>query len=526
MASIPITGVPSTWLKPGNYAEIVFAQGPATSSAAEREVVLCMPKLTGSGSWTNNVLYQIRSEQDAIDGAGAGSPLHRAARRFLQCNKQAKLWGLPYAETSAGAPAKADLTVTWTTNPSASGVTTLWVCGEPCSVAFQSNAVGGDTVTSIALAMKGVVNGKTHLPVTADNVAGVLTLTAKINGVSQGDGTTGAIRVHVEIDSGCGTTVATENATTTDALGLGTGTDGAEGTTTEAANLATALATLDAVRKYYIVTSQWSATALGNLVTHISSKSEPIPGLRSVGIAAFTGALAAAQTLATARNHERLAIAWQPKAEDDPPTIAGQLAAIRHKKESLDPAYNLDGYRYSGDWLVPACYMVADRPTDADLNDAISDGLTAIGSDDVGSYLVYSATTRSKDSTGTLDDPRALETHRVSAADYWTDTLLLRDTLNYSGKKLMSDELDADGKVNPNQRNFRNVIRPSTYKPFVLGLLDEFEGTLLQNVTASKESCQVVRDPNNGGRLEIGCDLYVIDLCHQRTFRLAECSSG
>jgi phage tail sheath gpL-like len=148
-------------------------------------------------------MYQIRNEQDAIDGAGAGSPLHRAARRFLLCNKRAKLWGLPVAETSAGAPAKADLTVTWTTNPTASGVTTLWICGEACSVAFDSN----DTPTTIAAAMETVVDAKTHLPVVSTAAAGVLTIEAKLNGISQGDGTTGAIRVHAEIDLGVTTTV-------------------------------------------------------------------------------------------------------------------------------------------------------------------------------------------------------------------------------------------------------------------------------------------------------------------------------
>jgi phage tail sheath gpL-like len=520
--TIPITGVPSTWKVPGGYAEIIYAQGPATASAGEREVVLCMPMLSSGAAWTANKLYQIKNEQNAIDGAGAGSPLHRAARRFLRCNKRAKLWGLPYAETSAGAPAKADLTVTWTTDPSASGVTTLWICGEPCSVAFDSN----DTVTTIAAAMETVVDGKTHLPVISTAAAGVLTLEAKINGKSQGDGTTGAIRVHVEIDLGVTTTVATENGGTTDALGLGTGTTGADGTTTEAANLTTALATLDAVRKYYIVTSTWDATPLGNLVTHLSSKSEPIPGLRSVGIAAYFGILGNGQTLAKAKNYERLQIGWQPKGEDDPASLAGQLAAVRQKKESLDSTYNFDSYRYSGDWLTPASYDAADWPTDDDLNDAITDGLTPIASDDVGAYLVYSATTRSKDSTGTTDDSRALETHRISGADYWTDTLLLRDTLNYSGKKLMGDEVDDAGNVDPSQRQYRGVVRPSTYKPFVIALLEEFEGTLLQEVSASQDGCQVVRDPNNGGRLEIGVDLHIVDLLHQRTFRLAEVSSG
>ena len=521
MADIPILGIPSTYRKPGGFAELLFNQGPATSSASEREMVFVMPRITGSGTWVNNTMYRVKSEKDVIDGAGNGSPIHRALRRALKANKSGKYWAVPYGESTGGAPVKADLTVTWATDPTGTGSTTLWVCGEPCSVGF----IDADTVTTIAAAMVLVVNGKTHLPVLASNVAGVVTLTALVNGVSQGDGTSGAIRVHAEIEAGKGTTVATENGGTTDALGLGTGTTGVEGSTTEAANLATALATLDAVRKYYIVTSTWDATSLTNLQTHIAGKSEPNPGHRSVGIAAFCGALAAGATIANARNYERLQLVWQPNSEEDPATLAGQVAAIRQKRESLDSTFNFDFYRGS-DWLIPAAFAVADWPDDTDQNDAINDGLTPIASTAVGSFLVYSATTRSKDATGVFDDPRSLETHRISGPDLVTDTFLTRHALQYTGKKLAADKFDAAGNVDPNQKLFPGVLTASTYKPFVLSILDEFEGIVLQNVAASKAGCDVLKDPNNGGRLEVGCDLHTVDLFHQVTYRLAEVSTG
>jgi phage tail sheath gpL-like len=370
--------------------------------------------------------------------------------------------------------------------------------------------------------MVAAINAKTWLPCVATNAMGVITLTAKIAGASQN----AHIRVRAEIDAGISTTVATQNSSDVDALGTGGATAGADGAVTEQANLTTALAAIAASRYYYMVFSVEDATKLGVIQTHIATKSQPIPGLRSVGIAATPIALADVQTLANGRNYERLQIVWQKNSEATREELAANMCAIRQKYEQLDSAHNFDFYSNKGDWLIPGCYRDTDRPSGDDQNDAITDGITVISTNDSGSYLVMSCTTRSKDSTGNQDDFRATETHRISVADEFVDTLLLRHSLNYSGKKLASDELLPDGTVNYNQRLYPNVITPSNYAPFVKSLLDEFAGQRLQDVDLSKKGLRVVRDPNNGGRLEVGVDIHSIDLFHQMTARVAEVSAA
>ena len=70
-------------------------------------------------------------------------------------------------------------------------------------------------------------------------------------------------------------------------------------------------------------------------------------------------------------------------------------------------------------------------------------------------------------------------------------------------------------------------MTPTQYRPFVFKLLNEFElADKIQDAAGSKEGLRSVRDPQNGGRLEIGHDLTVIDLFHQVTYRIAETSSG
>lgn len=515
LPQIPITGIGADFRVPGSYAEILFAQGPASAAAGEREVVFVMPMLS-SGTWTPATLYgPITDSLVAETGAGAGSPLHRGIRKFLKHNKDAKVWAVPVAETSGVGAAAATGTVTFTTDPTGTGTATVTVCGEPCSYTYKATGTP-DTVTTIAAGLKAAINSKSWLPVTADNSSGVLTLTAKLKGASQGTATIGVIRFRAEVTAGTGTTVATSGAF------LGTGVAGADGTTTEAANTATALAVLDAVRKYYIVVSAYDATTLGNLKTHIVNKSEPRRGLRSVGIAAYTGTLAGATTVATGRNYERLNLFLFEDAEHDCAEIAGGMAAIVQKAHDNDATANLAGTSLA-DVFLPV-YSAASRPTDVEQNDAINDGISIIATNEAGPYLVMLVNTRSKNAAGTQDDFRATEAHRVSGADEFIDTVLSQWNQKFVQKKFKPDEVLADGRFNPNQPLITNVVRPSTIAPWIKRLMDDFESLgHLQDLQASKDSLRVLK---TGSRAEVGLDLHIIDHLLQSTFRVAEVSEG
>jgi phage tail sheath gpL-like len=509
---IPITGIDGSWRVPGPYAEVIFAQGPASAATGVREVVFVMPKLS-AGTWTaTTTLYPVGNEQDVITGAGEGSPLHRGIRKFMQVNKDAKVYALPVAETSGGSPVAATWTCLYATNATARGTTTVYICGEACSFTYAS----GDTVTTIAAGVKAAINAKPWLPVTADNSSGTLTVTAKLLGVSQGTATVPVISARAEISTGTGTTISVSGAH------LGTGVAGADGTTTEAANLASALATIDSTRKYYIVSSANDATSLGHLKTHIVNKSEPRRGLRSVAITAYPGTLANATTLATGRNYERLQILWLEKPDNDCAEIAGAIAGIRQKAEALDATANLATYSLSD--ILSNCYSNADWPTDTDLNDAINDGLSPIQSTDSGPVWVMNVNTRSKNAAGTQDDFRATECHRVSGADLQVDEVLADWHLNMAGKKLENDTFLENGKPNPNQPLRPNVTRPSLYKPRLFSLLrDFFNRGHSQELDATLES---VRVEKNGSRLECGYNLHIIDHNLIGTFRVAEVSTG
>ena len=520
MPLIPITGVGADWIKPGGYLELKFGQGPSTAAAGLRGVLIAMAILS-TGSATANLRYgPIRSAQQVATLAGEGSSGHEASETLFRENPFARAHFLAVALTTGGSPIQADLDVTAAGTVTAPGTDTVWVRGEAATFTYASGA----TATTRGTGLKDAINAKTWLPVTATNVAGVVTIAAKQAGIAMGDGTTGAIRVHVETTSGTGATLVTENGGSTDALGLGAAADGADGTTTQAAQLATALTSVDAIRDYYIITETWDATSLGNVQTHVTNKSYPRPGLRSVAIAAYTGTVANGQTLATGRNYERLQIALMPNSESSPSQLVGAMAGARSLQENTFAAFNFDNYQLNS---IKVPYDTGDYLTDTDANDAITDGLTPIMSANGVARIAFSATTRSKNAAGTNDDRRALETHRVSVADQFGDELLSVDSKFFEGKVLKSDKLNTDGTIDHTQRIGPRTVTPHHSGKPVIQLLRDFDNReLLQETDKSVQALRVLRDPQNTGRLEYSIQIRVVDLPHQRTYEVSEVSPG
>lgn len=525
MALQPILGYPSSYKAPVTALQIDFGQGPSTASGPGRTVIYYAPK-TSAGTGTVNTVYKINREQDASDIGGVGSPGHRMCRMHLLCDKGATLYLCPYAASSGGSPATATGTITVDfdsgSNPTASGLLSTVVCGEEFTTSFNTSS----TATTIAAALVAQINARTWLPLTANNALGVITLTAKIAGASSGDGTTGVYRFRSEVEPGKNVTVATSGA----ALGLGSGTPGADGSTTETANLTAALAATASARYYYKGFSVWASAAVAPIKTHVAGISEPNPGLRCRAFTGYTGTQASLTTIANGCNFERRHFVWQENSDHDPAELVANVIAIHRKRESIRGGFVHDNYR-EPDWLIRKAYAESDWPSElaGEINDAVTDGIMVIGSDQTGSFLVESVNSRSKNSAGTIDDFRATETHRVSFMDDFADTWLARHQNTYSGFKLKPDKLLADGQPDPNQDVGARTVTPSRYRPFFAQLVAEFAGSdaeVLLDAAEWVESLRVNVDPLNNGRLEVGAAGRTCNILHQTTLRLAETSAG
>ena len=500
--TIRITGVADNFRTPGGYGEIIFAQGPANAALGPRTAIVVGPKMA-TGTATANVLYAVPDEGTIATLAGSGSPPHRLARKYLAYGGASALSACLYTPTTGTAASKS-FAITGT--PTKRGNADAQVCDALCSYGFSTS----DTASSISEGLESAINGQTRLPVTAAAYhAGTgtgVTLTAKVHGVTQNT----AIRLRTEVTTGAGIT-------------LGAGGDLTGGVGDDSTPIGNALAALTNTRRYYMGFPISDAT-LGALVkTHITNKSLPLPGLRSVAVMGGRGTLAATTTIANGLNSERVQIAWQEDSDHDPAELAGEVMGLRSQVENTDSAANMAGTALR----LNKQYDTADWPTPEEQSTAINEGIAPIASTDSGSYLVMSVDTRSKNPAGTVNDFRATETHRVSVADDYFDTILQTWALNYQGKKFADDKRDAKGLVDPNQKHTSTTVKPSHLKKMMGIVLRQFEkDEKLQEVDSSIAALVCQKSSANSGRAEAQVNLHAIDHHHQFVVLGKEVSTG
>jgi phage tail sheath gpL-like len=510
--SFAITGIPSSFRVPITAAEIIMGQGASNAPLGARDTIYIASMLSAGATATANTIYEIDDEGEAATLFGHGSAGHRCVRMHIKANKNGKLYVMPYAATSGGTPAAATATLTITGTATGTGRFIVSVCGELIEVGYQT----GGTPTTIGDDLEAKINALRHLPVTASNSTGTVTITAKINGTSQN--AVHRIRVHQQGTAGTTTAVAASAAT------LGSG---AEGTTTELTNFTAALAAMPAATHYFIACPVTVDTFVAALKAHVATKNEPNPGIFCKGMAVSTGALAATATIAIAQNSELVDLVWQRNSDHSPDELLANWVAIRQKRENVGLeglVYNFDKYN-GADWFIKKAPTQSDWPDLDDQNDAINDGISPIASTQTGSYLVFSATTRSKDSAGSLDDCRATESPRISAMHGLATQVKTNHALTFTNFRQQADPTLPDGTVDLNAiaELPPRVTVPYLFEKWFLNQLEAFfSAGVLQNQSEWEEATDTRIDPTNTGRMQVKTAGRTIDLHHQATFRFSE----
>lgn len=511
-AIIPVTGYASDYRVPSIGMELAFAQGDSISGSGAREILIITPILA-TGTYVAGTVYgPIKSEAEVAAGVGPGGRGHRIFRKIAKANKGATVYILAVAETSGGTPVQAIGNMVLSGTATSDKVWSFTICEEEIQVFIRT----GDAAADIATRIRAIINAKTWLPVTAAGSAGTVAITYKHFGTCGGDGTYNPIRVRgVSPANGITATIADVGATTA----------GAEGSTSEAAALTTALASVEGRYFYYYAYDNFgNATAMAALRAHIANKNLPRNGRFAYLVSGYNGTGSAFTTLANAHNYECFECALQPYGYHDPATLCGQLVASLQKVRETDPANGMINYA-GPEWdLMPA-------PTqywldEDDINDLMAAGASVIASRPGGTYLVQSLTTRSKDSSGTYADFRAAESHRVSVAHFCA--VDLRAAIQpMLGQGFKAHPKLPSGDPDPNARIARNVVTDFQIKPtFVKKIIDWENAGLTQRSADSLASLTVVKSPINAGRLESGFSLYARDNLSQITCRIAEASAA
>ncbi len=492
--SIYITGLATNDPVPGVYPEINFAQGAAAGNNTAYEVCLIGNKTTAGSATAGTVIYgpdtvvPLQTEADAITLFGAGSELHIMFRAFTAVNKSSTLRAIVVAE-SAGTAASG--TVVVATTATASGNVRVWVGKEFVDAPIAT----GDTATVIGDAIAAAINAQSHWPVTAANVTGTVTLTAKTKGPRGNQ-----IRIMAAIQSS-GTIATTVTPTADTAL-----TSGATADTN-----ATALATLSTHRHYYLVSAAGDATQLGALMTQVNSQALPITNQRQRVVAGAVGTLGATTTIATGINSPRCEIVWSEKSPMLECELAANAAAIYSLGElnTDNPRTNFIGYgntaKSAETWRVPASRDGSAHPSRTSIKSALNNGISPIGVNSNGTtYLVDRITTRSL--SASIQDYRIRDAHKVTICDYFADELCTKLALNHSEKRIGNDP--AEGQPFPGAQ----VLTPKVCRADINGLIDKFASNdLLQDAQLVKDETVVQREVSPTTRMGIRIPLRPID---------------
>lgn len=490
--SVVLTGLSADDPVPGVYVETNFAQGQAAGAEGPRIALLLGNKTSAGSATVDTTIYgpdtpvPCQTEADVIALFGAGSPLHRAFRRWTAINPVTPLYLM--AVTASGGTA-ATLTITITNAATGNGNHRVMFDEEFVDTAITS----GDSANSIATNIAAKINAKTHWPFTASPSTNTVVLTMKVAGPRGNFG-----RIQCQITSG----IATTTSQTSD-------TAFASGATAD--SNATALSNLLSKRFYYIVSEAEDATQFGALVTQVNSQAAPITGIRQRCFAGSVDTIANVTTLATGRNAARAEVVWLKNSIWTPFEMAAHQAAIYalFENSGRSPRTNFAFFgadeQTSNYWKIPAPRDLTAWPTRPNFVSALNNGITPIGVDTRGkTYLVNRITTRSLN--GSTADYRIRDAHKVTVCDFFADDLQAKTVKNFSGKKIANDP--APGAPFPGP----TVVTPTVYRSAVFKLIDDYnDEDLLQDVALIKAATIVQRESAPTTRLGVRVPLRPID---------------
>lgn len=455
--NISFDNIPASIRKPGKYFEFNTKLAVRTLPGNLQKTLIIGQKLA-AGTVAQNLPTDIFSGDQAATFFGRGSILHLMCVAAIKAYPYLALTAVALDDNGAGVLAAGTLTIA--NNATASGVLSVKIANQQVDIAVAA----ADTPTVIATALVAQIAKQPDLPVTAGNVAGVVTLTAKNKGTLGNE-----IKVSASITSGIATTavVVAMAAGATDPV------------------IDTALAAVVAMGHNIIITPYNTSADLIKLRTHLALVSGPLEQRGAIGIFGHTGTLAASTTLAGLVNDGRQSGILVPSSRSLSYEVAAAFGAVVASEE--DPARPLNTLELVG--IDPS--PIANRLSRTEQENALNNGITPseIGPGDR-VQIVRAITTYTLDPQA-VPDISLLDLTTIRTLDYVRKACRERISLRFPREKLSS----------------RTAAKVRSELLDVLIKLEELE--IVEEVEANKDGLLVERDLQDPNRLDakIPCDV-------------------
>jgi len=371
--TISFNDIPDSLRLPGVYVE--FDNSLAGNSPQEFKLVVVGQRLA-AGAVAEGVPTRILSGNQAEAAFGRGSMLAEMLKTIKGIDSFMDVWAIALDDAGAGVAATGTITITGAAT--AAGTLALYIAGKRVSVPVAS----GDDVTNVATSIVSAITSDTSLPVTAGNVAGVVTLTARHAGEIGND-------LDVRLNYFDEATPAGIAAAIVPMAG---------GTTNP--DITTAIAAMGAEWYNWMVMPFTDSTNIVALETELDDRWGPMQQIGCRAFTAFRGGHAAASTYGSGRNNPHVTCMATNTAPEPPYIWAATNAIVAASKLAADPARPLKTLKLPG-LKAP---LVANRWTDGERNLLLWDGISTYKVGNDGSVYIERQITQYQENGASVAD--------------------------------------------------------------------------------------------------------------------------
>jgi len=472
IGNISFNTIPTNIRVPLFYAEMDNSQAGYFSQA--KRALLIGQMVTGSTAVAGTP-YLVSKTDQAKTLFGKGSMLARMHEVYRANDSFGEVWCIPVADAGAGVVATGTITVTGPAT--AAGSIPFYIAGQTVSVGVALS----DAATAVATAIAAAVNAAVDLPVTANAVGAVVTLTCKWKGPTGNDITV--------LDCYYG-------AAGGEALPAGIGlayVAMASGATNPV--ITGAITAMGDIEYDYVIHPYTDATSLGVIATEMNDTTGRWCYARQIyghAYSALRGTLANLQSAGTALNDQHSTIAG---FETDVPDPSWEYAAAYGARNAVFLNADVARPTQTGQLvtILPARpgkrFLLTERQTL--LTNGIATSYTSVGS----VYIERAITTYQKNALG-YADPSYLdsETMHQSAA-------VIRRLRSIITSKYPRHKLAADGtRFGPGQA----IVTPSVIRGELTAEYGRMElDGLVENGKLFAKYLVVEIDANNPNRMNV-----------------------
>ncbi len=465
MTGIAFTQIPANLRIPGAYIEFDASLAGLAQASFKR---LIIGQRLAAGTVAANVPTRITSSALAETYFGRGSMLSEMSSHVMEIDPWTETWAIALDDNVAGAFASGTLAITGPATKT--GTLNIYVGGKRVQAAVAS----GDSATVIGDAIAAAINADTRLPVTAANVLGTVTTTARHKGACGNDIDLRLNYYGEQTPAGVGIVITAMSGGTSNP------------------DIASALAAISTEWFRWVAMPYTDLTNLVVLETELDARYGAMQQMGGRAFSAYKATHAASVTFGSARNSAHVSMLGVQNSPTQPCIAAAIYCARASQALAIDPARPLQTLELTG-MLAPS---VADRWSDTERNLALFDGISTFTVSPDGACRIEAAITQYQVNDAGVDDvaylyvntPETLEVHRYN--------LRSEIGLRYPRHKLAMDSQPlSPGQALARPKDIESTMRAVYQREVDQGLMEDFEGYAA--------SLFVEIDPTNPNRINV-----------------------